>query len=121
MSVVGDTADLWLTTEKPYGIAAQIAQLLHIKPENVRVRVPYVGGGFGAKQLIPPMLAATALSRRVGRPVKYVASAEESFRANARHAMVYSARVGVRADGTLVALAVDLELDTGAYFTAPRT
>src|SRR4051812_13277154 len=116
-SVVGDTAALWLTTEKPYGIAAQIAPLLHIKPENVRVRVPYVGGGFGAKQLIPPMLAATALSRRVGRPVKYVASAEESFRANARHAMVYSARVGVRADGTLVALAVDLDLDTGASFT----
>jgi CO/xanthine dehydrogenase Mo-binding subunit len=116
-SVVGDTADLWLSTETPYGIAAQIAALLRIKPENVRVRVPYVGGGFGAKQLIPPMLTAMALSRRTGRPVKYTATAEESFCANARHAMIYQARIGVRADGTLVALDVDLEIDTGAYFT----
>ncbi|HEY7061357.1 MAG TPA: xanthine dehydrogenase family protein molybdopterin-binding subunit [Chloroflexota bacterium] len=116
-SVVGESADLWVTTEKPYGITQPIAALLGIKPENVRVRVPYVGGGFGAKQLIPPILATLALARRVGRPVKYVASDEESFRANARHAMVYTAKVGVRADGTLVALVVDLEIDTGAYFT----
>jgi CO/xanthine dehydrogenase Mo-binding subunit len=113
-----DEAELWAPTEKPYGIAEPIATLLDIPIDRVRVRVPYIGGGFGAKQFLPAMLAALALSRKIGRPIKYVATAEESFRANARHAMVYKARVGVKADGTLVALDVNLDVDTGAYLTA---
>ncbi|HEY7061503.1 MAG TPA: xanthine dehydrogenase family protein molybdopterin-binding subunit [Chloroflexota bacterium] len=113
-----DEAELWAPTEKPYGIAEPIATLLDIPPEQVRVRVPYVGGGFGAKQFLPVMLAALGLSRLVGRPIKYVATAEESFRANARHAMTYKARIGVKNDGSLVALDVALDVDTGAYLTA---
>jgi CO/xanthine dehydrogenase Mo-binding subunit len=113
-----EEATLWAPTEKPYGIAEPIANLLGISPDRVRVRTPYIGGGFGAKQFLPAMLATLALSRKVGRPLKYVATDEESFRANARHAMVYQARVGVKRDGTLVALDVDLLVDTGAYMTA---
>ncbi len=115
-----DTVNLWLPTNKPFNPIAQIAELFGVSPDIVRVRVPYLGGAFGAKQQTPAMMAALALSRRIGRPVKLVGTAEESFRATARHAAGYAARVGVQSDGTLVALDVNLDIDTGAYFTGAR-
>jgi CO/xanthine dehydrogenase Mo-binding subunit len=47
--------------------------------------------------------------------------AEESFRQNSRHAEVYRAKIGVKADGSLIALDVDLVVDTGAYTTGGAT
>ena len=63
------------------------------------------------------IFAALFLSRKIGRPVRFVPSAEHSFRQNSRHAEVFKAKIGVKADGTLTALDVDLVVDTGAYTT----
>src|SRR5262249_57131040 len=65
--------------------------------------------------------AAVFLSRKIGRPVRLVPSEEHSFRQNSRHAEVFKAKVGVKADGTLTALDVDLIVDTGAYITGGAT
>lgn len=113
----GDAVDLWLPTNSPFTPAHQVAELFGIDPDAVRVRVPYLGGHFGAKQFYPVHMAALALSRRLGRPVRVVATGEESFRTTARHAAEFKMKLGVRSDGTLVALDVDLAADTGAYFT----
>ena len=118
---LNDTAELWAPTNNPFSAAPDITGVFGINPEDVRVRVPYVGGGFGAKPITPEMITALALSRNIRRPVKFIVSAAESFRVSARHAMVYKAKVGVRADGILLALDVELEIDTGAYFTGART
>ncbi len=53
--------------------------------------------------------------------MRLVPSAEYSFRQNSRHAEVFKARVGVKADGTITALDVDLIVDTGAYTTGGAT
>lgn len=117
-TVKGDEVDLWTSTHMPYTVATElVARMLDIPAENVRVRTPFIGGGFGAKEVNPPIMAAIALARRTGRPVKYLASEEASFRSNSRHDIEYRARVGVKKDGSLVALDVDLRMDTGAYFT----
>jgi len=87
----------------------------------VRIRVPYIGGGFGSKVITNSILAALFLSRKIRRPVKLVPTVAESFRQNSRHAMVYKAKVGVKSDGTLTALQVDLLVDTGAYTTGGAT
>jgi CO/xanthine dehydrogenase Mo-binding subunit len=63
------------------------------------------------------MLAALFLSRKSGRPVKTLPNTEASFRTTARHGMIYTAKVGVKSDGTLTALDVDMIIDTGAYTT----
>lgn len=110
----------WLPSNNPFDTVDAASRLFGLDPEQVRVRVPAVGGNFGAKHLTPEVLVAAALSRRVGRPVKFVATEEESFRVTARHAMTFHTRVGVKADGTLAGLDVDLEVDTGAYFTGAR-
>ena len=118
---VNGEANIWLPTSSPTRDAAEFAHFLGIEPDKVRVRVPYVGGGFGSKIPTPAHFAALFLARKIGRPVRLIPSAEESFRQNSRHAEVFKARVGVTADGTLTALDVDLVVDTGAYTTGGAT
>jgi len=118
---VNGEANVWLPTSSPMRDAAEFAHFLGIEADRVRVRVPYVGGGFGSKIPTPAHFAALFLSRKIGRPVRLIPSAEESFRQNSRHAEVFKAKVGVKADGTLTALDVDLVVDTGAYTTGGAT
>ena len=118
---VNGEINLWLPTSSPVRDASEVARFFGIEPDRVRVRVPYVGGGFGSKILVPSIYAAIFLSRKIARPVRMIPSAEHSFRQNSRHAEVYKARVGVKADGTLTALDVDLVIDTGAYTTGGAT
>src|SRR5262245_40648539 len=113
--------NLWLPTSSPMRDGGEFAHFLGLEPDRVRVRVPYVGGGFGSKIPTPSHYAAVFLSRKLGRPVRLVPSEEHSFRQNSRHAEVFKARVGVKADGTLTALDVDLVVDTGAYTTGGAT
>jgi CO/xanthine dehydrogenase Mo-binding subunit len=118
---VGDEVNVWLPTSSPMRDAADFAHFLGTEPEKVRVRVPYVGGGFGSKIPTTAHFAALLLSRRIGRPVRLMPSAEYSFRQNSRHAEVFKTKVGVKTDGTITALDVDLVVDTGAYTTGGAT
>lgn len=115
-----DDVVLWLPTNKPFNPMVQVAELFGIDRATVRVRVPEIGGAFGAKQQHPVTMGAIALSRRLGRPVRVMATEEQSFRSTARHAASWTGRVGVRHDGTLVGLDVRILADTGAYFTGAR-
>jgi CO/xanthine dehydrogenase Mo-binding subunit len=118
---LNDEVNVWLPTSSPMRDAAEFAHFLGIEPDKVRLRVPYVGGGFGSKIPTTAHFAALLLSRRLGRPVRLMPSAEYSFRQNSRHAEVFKARVGVKGDGTITALDVDLIVDTGAYTTGGAT
>lgn len=120
VSFANGIAELWVPTNTPVRNARVVARLLGLRFDQVRLHVPYVGGGFGAKDTTREMLAALAISRKLGRPVKLVATEAESFCVAVRHAMDYRARVGVTANGQLVALDVDLLVDAGAYFPAGR-
>jgi CO/xanthine dehydrogenase Mo-binding subunit len=110
-----------IPTSSPMRDAAEFAHFIGIEPDKVRLRVPYVGGGFGSKIPTTAHFAALVASRRLGRPVRIVPSADYSFRQNSRHAETFKARVGVKADGTITALDVDLLVDTGAYTTGGAT
>ena len=113
--------NLWLPTSSPMRDGSEFAHFLGIESDKVRVRVPYVGGGFGSKIPTPSHYAAVVLSRKIGRPVRLIPSEEDSFRQNSRHAEVFKAKIGVKVDGTLTALDVDLVVDTGAYTTGGAT
>ena len=113
--------NMWLPTSSPMRDATEFAHFLGLEPDKVRLRVPYVGGGFGSKIPTTANFAALLASRRLGRPVRLVPSAAYSFRQNSRHAEVFKAKVGVQADGTITALDVDLLVDTGAYTTGGAT
>jgi CO/xanthine dehydrogenase Mo-binding subunit len=114
--------DLLVPTNAPFRDGNEIAHFFKMAPEDVRLRVPYIGGGFGSKNIINAHLAALFLSRRLGgRAIKLVPSAQDSFKQNSRHAMSFKAKMGVKLDGTITALQVDLVVDTGAYITGAAT
>jgi CO/xanthine dehydrogenase Mo-binding subunit len=117
VSATADSIDFWMPTNNPFDPVVEAAKMFHLSPEQVRVRVPWLGGAFGAKHMSPAIMSAVALSRHIRRPVKLVASEEEGYVLTSSQAATYHGRVGLRADGTVLALDVELTSATGAYLT----
>ena len=113
----GDRVTVWTSTQVPYAARAGVAHVLQIPESHVRVIVPLLGGGFGAKCDFHFEGHVAALARAAGRPVKLVFSRREEFFAvgHRREGMVIELETGARKDGTLVARRGRLVLDKGAY------
>jgi len=113
----GDRVTVWSSTQVPYAARAGVAETLGIPEANVRVIVPLLGGGFGAKCDFHFEGHVAALARAAGRPVKLVFSRHEEFFAvgHRREGMVIELETGARRDGTLLARRARLVLDAGAY------
>ncbi|WP_432488187.1 molybdopterin-dependent oxidoreductase [Kineococcus sp. SYSU DK018] len=104
------------STQVPFLVRDELARVLGLQPDRVRVLAARVGGGFGGKQemLTEDVVALAVL--RTGRPVQYETTRREALTAlPTRHPMNVRVRLGAAADGTLTALAVDLLSDAGAY------
>jgi CO/xanthine dehydrogenase Mo-binding subunit len=106
---------VWATTQNPFVVRTQLANIFKVPVAKVRVIVPYLGGGYGGKVYpkIEPITVALALKAR--RPVRVVLSREEVFYTITKHAGVLRMKTGVKKDGTLVARECEIHLDTGAY------
>jgi CO/xanthine dehydrogenase Mo-binding subunit len=113
----GDRVTVWSSTQVPYAARAGVARTLEIPESHVRVVVPLLGGGFGAKCDFHFEGHVVALARAARRPVKLVFSRHEEFVAvgHRREGMVIELTTGARADGTIVARRARLVLDGGAY------
>ncbi|HEY0703891.1 MAG TPA: molybdopterin cofactor-binding domain-containing protein [Candidatus Acidoferrales bacterium] len=113
---VGDQIEIQACTQSPYMDRADMAQILGIAPENVRIIPPAVGGGFGSKLdlSVQPFVALAAWHLR--RPVRMVYSRRESVMTTTkRHPSRIHARVGAMRDGKLHALDFAADFNTGAY------
>ena len=102
-------------TQTPFILRAQLANLFGIPQSRVRVVVPPMGGGFGAKAYptIEPVVAAMALL--TSRPVRLHLTREEEFVTVTKHAMEVTLRTGVSRDGVLVARHAVGHYNAGAY------
>jgi aerobic carbon-monoxide dehydrogenase large subunit len=94
-----------------------LAEIYGLAPEQVRVVVPDVGGGFGAKaRLLPDELAVGFYARWVGRPVRWTETRSENLVAMAQgRGQVQQARIGGTRDGRITAYQLDIVQDAGAY------
>ncbi len=61
---------VWSATQSPFPVRQELARVFGLPFSAVRVIVPYVGGGYGAKSGIKTEGIAACLSRMIGRPVK---------------------------------------------------
>jgi CO/xanthine dehydrogenase Mo-binding subunit len=113
----GDRVTVWSSTQVPFSARSGVAHVLQIPESNVRVIVPLLGGGFGAKCDFHFEGHVAALARAAGRAVKLVFSREEEFVApdHRREGIVIELETGARRDGTLVARRGRLVIDGGAY------
>jgi carbon-monoxide dehydrogenase large subunit len=108
---------LWSSTQNPYSVRDTVARILGIPAEELRVRAPDVGGGFGPKGAPYPEEALVALAaQKLGRPVKYVESRREDFAASGHdREQVHQVRIGFRRDGAIVGIDATFLADVGAY------
>ena len=93
-----------------------LARILRVPDNRVRLIAPYVGGGFGGKEdmTVEPFLALVVQHTR--RPVKMVWSRTESLLAREkRHPMKLRYRTAADSEGRLVAQDIAIVADGGAY------
>jgi len=113
---VNDQIEIQACTQAPYMDRADIAQILGIAPEAVRIIPTAVGGGFGAKLdlSVQPFVALAAWHLR--QPVRMVYSRSESIVSTTkRHPSHIRVRVGATRDGKLTAMDFAADFNTGAY------
>lgn len=113
---VGDTVEIHSSTQAPHPHRGDLARILAVTPEQVRVVATAVGGGFGGKldMTVQPLLAVAAW--HVDRPVAMALSREESMATSTkRHPGRMVSSMAVDADGRLCAMTFDVEFNTGAF------
>ncbi len=104
-------------SQAPYTVRQQLAEAFRIPAGQIRVEVPFVGGGFGGKAPVFLEILAYLASRKVkGRPVRLVITREEDM-ASAPCRLGLEARIRLGSDnaGRLQAAEMTYYLDTGAY------
>jgi CO/xanthine dehydrogenase Mo-binding subunit len=111
----GGRITVWATTQNPFVVRTQLANIFKVPVSKVRVVVPYLGGGYGGKVYPKVEPITVALAQKAGRPVRVVLSREEVFYTITKHAAVIRMKTGVKNDGTLMARECEIHLDTGAY------
>jgi aldehyde oxidoreductase len=113
---VGDSIEIQACTQSPYMDRADIAKILGIAPEKVRIIPTAVGGGFGSKLdlSVQPFIALAAWKLKC--PVRMVYSRTESIMSTTkRHPARMKLRAGANRDGKLTALDFAADFNTGAY------
>ena len=108
-------AQIWASTQNPFGIRQTIAPLLGVAESDVTVTPATIGGAFGAKfGLYEPLVALAA--QRVGRPVRLVLTRSEELAAtNPAPPMRQHLKLGADAEGRLCALEAEITIESGCF------
>lgn len=95
----------------------ELARMLHLPPEAVRVTNPDVGGGFGMKAMTYPEYVVIAqAARMLGRPVRWMAERGEGMLSdNAGRDLIAEAEMGFDAGLRITAYRVRVLSNLGAY------
>ncbi|HYZ62324.1 MAG TPA: xanthine dehydrogenase family protein molybdopterin-binding subunit, partial [Acetobacteraceae bacterium] len=113
----GDALSIDMPTQGLAMSQARIAGLLGIAPENIHIRSPFLGGGFGSKGLVSgPQILGIIAARLVGRPIKLVLTREQMYGpVGHRSATRQTLRMGTDADGALTAIDHHARVTTSAF------
>ena len=112
----GDTLEVHVSTQNPFQHRDDLAQILELPKQAVRLIASAVGGGFGGKLdlNVHPLVAVAAWL--TGKPVGYIYTRPESMAASTkRHPARVKAKAACDASGKLTCFWSHAELDTGAY------
>lgn len=113
----GGGLTVWVSHQAPHRLRRDLAAGFGLRPEQVRVIVPDVGGAFGGKsETWPEYLAVVAAARRLGRPVRWLEDRAESL-TGPPHGRGQNQRVrmAASADGRILAYELHVDADVGGY------
>jgi CO/xanthine dehydrogenase Mo-binding subunit len=107
---------IWVANQAFFKLRRVLAEYLELSPEDITVYPSNMGGSFGAKDFLFLNPAAYYLSKKTGRPVRFVKTYGEELGATTpRHSAVVALRVGVKKDGRLWAWDGKTFYNGGAY------
>ncbi|OLB40866.1 MAG: hypothetical protein AUI04_09135, partial [Candidatus Rokubacteria bacterium 13_2_20CM_2_64_8] len=107
---------LWASTQGSFNTRSEVAEVLELPENTIKVIPMECGGGFGGKirALCEPITAV--LARVTGRPVRYVMTRREELEAgNPAPQVIIRLKSGVKRDGTLMALEAETVIESGAF------
>ncbi|GGH32862.1 carbon monoxide dehydrogenase [Cribrihabitans marinus] len=110
-------ATVWLSTQTPHRARTELAGILGLDPEALRVIAPDVGGAFGMKaSLYPEEVCAVWAALKLGRPVRWIASRSEDF-LSATHGRGLRSKgaLALDAEGRFLALKARIEAPLGSW------
>ncbi len=110
-----DRLTIHTASQMPSFVRSEIARLLKWPENRVRVKVPHLGGGFGAKVYIKLEALVAALALIVRRPVKIALTMEEQFVTLTKHPTTFRIKSGVSKEGRVVARQCHVLWNGGAY------
>jgi CO/xanthine dehydrogenase Mo-binding subunit len=106
---------IYSAAQGPSFVRTEIARLLGWPENRVRIKVPYLGGGFGGKLYIKLEALACALSMIARRPVKVALTMEEQFYTITKHPSTFRIKTGVDKAGRIIARKCEVYWNGGAY------
>src|SRR5438067_5215343 len=108
---------VWSSTQIPHLLRTQLALMIGIPENKLRVITPEVGGGFGSKLNVYAEEALLGwISMQLSKPVKWIESRRENMQATIHgRAQVGTVEIGCRNDGTITGLRYNVFADLGAY------
>src|SRR5579883_1453863 len=116
---IADAKDSSITiytgAQGPSFVRSEIARLLGWPENRVRIKVPYLGGGYGGKLYIKLEALVTACSLIARRPVKIALTMEEQFYQITKHPSTVRLKTGVDQNGRITARKCEVFWNGGAY------
>jgi len=106
---------VWASTQHPFPVRKEVAEMFGLPLARVQVIVPYLGGAYGNKSYTKIEPLTIALASHVRRPVRLALTVEEGFKTVRRAAVRYRLKTGVTRDGTLIARDCEIHYQLGAY------
>jgi carbon-monoxide dehydrogenase large subunit len=108
---------VWTSTQIPHLLRTQLAIMVGLPENKVRVIAPEVGGGFGSKLNVYAEEALLGfISMQLNQPVKWIESRRENMSATIHgRAQAGEIELAVKNDGTILGLRYVVTADLGAY------
>ncbi|MDH3443213.1 MAG: xanthine dehydrogenase family protein molybdopterin-binding subunit, partial [Deltaproteobacteria bacterium] len=106
--------NIWTASQTPSYVRTEISNTFGVPMNRVRVRIPYLGGGYGAKLYAKLEPLCTALALITKKPVRYALTREEEFLTITKHKVISKIKSAVKA-GVITARKCEVYWDTGAY------
>ena len=106
---------IYTSSQGPSFVRAEIARLLGWSQNQVRIKVPFLGGGYGSKLYIKLEALVTALSMLTRRPIKIALTMEEQFYQITKHPSTMRIKTGVDQRGRITARKCEVFWNGGAY------
>lgn len=106
--------NVWTASQTPSYVRTELSNTFGYPLNSIRVRIPYLGGGYGAKLYAKLEPLVTVLALITNKPVRYALTREEEFVTITKHKVITKIQTAVK-NGSITARKCEVYWDTGAY------